>query len=461
MDSLCFLATTCCTVYLTRRESLSIEASLLRSLKDGTSRDSKERVCTVTPDNVPTARGHLRSEMRLQNLFHRATYILVRHASTVLVQKRSMLKDYCPGKLDPTPGGVVGFGESYDLNAMREIQEEMGIDISEGNPSNNSMNRMFTFSYQDSRVRVWGTFYEVEYNGSIEDLKLQEEEVDEVLSMTLEELEQRLHIKPDDFLPDSSYAIKLYFQRSTDLKVNRRLLREYSSGDLDNYGLRTKPKVIFFDCDDTLYFDGWKTANKLTANIEQWCIDKLGLAPGTAYGMYKQYGTALRGLLAEGYIENNAKAIDAFLEEVHDLPMHQLLEPDSELREILLKMDPTIPKYIFTASVSHHAERCIKALGIDDIFEDVVIDVKKCDLETKHSHRSFNAAMEIAGVNDPEACIFLDDSVKNIEAARKIGWRSVLVGKVGRDCGQPISTDHAELVIDRIHDIERVLPELF
>ena len=71
--------------------------------------------------------------------------------------------------------------------------------------------------------------------------------------------------------------------------------------------------------------------------------------------------------------------------------------------------------------------------------------------------------MKIAGVpkNEPESCIFLDDSRKNIEAAREIGWRSVLVGTVGRDCGTPISSDHAELEIDRIHDMPTALPELF
>jgi putative hydrolase of the HAD superfamily/pyrimidine and pyridine-specific 5'-nucleotidase len=69
--------------------------------------------------------------------------------------------------------------------------------------------------------------------------------------------------------------------------------------------------------------------------------------------------------------------------------------------------------------------------------------------------------MKIAGVEDPEACIFLDDSVRNMTAAREIGWRSVLVGRVGRDCGKPVSSDHAELEIDRIHQIASVLPELF
>lgn len=455
------------------------EKKLWTALQNGTSRDAGERICTVTADNVPTPTGHFRSEMRLQNLWHRATYILVLlqpkqgsggngnkktmslSEQFVLVQRRSRRKDYCPGKLDPTPGGVVGFGESFQENAEREVFEEMGIDVTQGNDKGNAMNRLFTFSYQDKKVRVWGDFYEVSYFGSVHDLKIQEEEVDEVLVLSMEELKTRILESPEDFMPDACHAMKLYFQRKEDMQVNRRLLKGYSSGDLDRYGLRPKPKVIFFDCDDCLYFDDWKTANKLTAKIEEWSVEKVGLPKGKAYQLYKEHGTALRGLLAEGHIDNDPEAIDGFLRDVHDIPIHELIKPDKKLREILLKMDPTIPKFIFTASVSHHAIRCLKALGIEDIFEDTVIDVKKCDLETKHSRHSFHAAMKIAQVDDPEACVFLDDSVTNIRAAREIGWRSVLVGKVGRDCGKPIFSENAELEVDRIHDIADVLPELF
>ncbi|KAG7361284.1 NUDIX family hydrolase [Nitzschia inconspicua] len=451
------------------------EQKLWTALQNGTSRDAGERVCTVTPDNIRTPSGHLRSEMRLQNLWHRATYILVlvkekgdnsklkeqQNQQSVLVQRRSQQKDYCPGKLDPTPGGVVGFGESYQENAEREVFEEMGVDVTQGNVDGNSMERLFTFSYQDHKVRVWGDFYQVSYYGSVKILTIQEEEVDEVLVLSMEELKTRIEESPDDFMPDACHAMKLYFQRKEDMQVKRRLLKGYSSGDLDRYNLRPKPKVIFFDCDDCLYFDNWKTAEKLTAKIEQWCVEKLGLPKGKAYELYKEHGTALRGLLAEGHIDDSPESIDGFLRDVHDIPIHDLIKPDKKLRELLLRMNPTIPKFIFTASVSHHAIRCLKALGIEDLFEDTVIDVKECDLETKHSRHSFKVAMDIAQVDDPEACIFLDDSVTNIRAAREIGWRSVLVGKVGRDCGKPIFSENAELEVERIYDIVEALPELF
>jgi putative hydrolase of the HAD superfamily/pyrimidine and pyridine-specific 5'-nucleotidase len=197
----------------------------------------------------------------------------------------------------------------------------------------------------------------------------------------------------------------------------------------------------------------------LTKKIDEWCVNR-GLKEGEAYELYKQHGTALRGLLAEGHIEECESAIDSFLKDVHDIPVHESLGKDNELRELLKRIDPSIPKYIFTASVRHHAERCLKALGIEDLFVDI-IDVKDCNLATKHSKVAFEAAMRKAGVEDPECCLFLDDNVKNIHAARSMGWRSILVGRIGRDCGKTITSEHAESEIDRIHDLQQVVPELF
>jgi putative hydrolase of the HAD superfamily/pyrimidine and pyridine-specific 5'-nucleotidase len=452
--------------YVAFHRPKSADEILRRALQEGTSRDAHERICTVDEHNVPTATGHTRAEMRLNNLWHRATYILVRHETDddpsddtmhLLVQRRSMQKDYYPGKLDPTPGGVVEFGETYLLNAIREIEEEMGIDVSEGSP--HTMTKMFDFPYKDDRVRVWGGFFEAVYRGSLDDLKIQEEEVDEVLRLSLGEVQEMTANDPDAWMPDALHALRLYLQYREDGVVKRRLLSGYSSGNLESYKLRPKPKVIFFDCDDCLYFDNWNVATQLTHKMNEWC-KKLGLADGEAYELYHKHGTTLRGLLTEGHMDHSDETIDEFLSHVHDIPISEMLEKDEELRAIIESMDPSIPKYIFTASVRHHAERCLTALGIDDLFVDI-IDIKQCDFNSKHSEHAFQKAMKIAGVEDPETCLFLDDSIKNIHAARQMGWRSVLVGRVGRDCGKQIESEHAEHEIDRIHDIPKVLPELF
>lgn len=459
MDALLFTTTAVCLV-IYRRIHQTGDDRLRQSLLAGTSLNAEERICIVDEANVPLPGGGRRADMRLYNLWHRATYILVQHQADhvgqhedtyVLVQRRSVLKDYCPGKLDPTPGGVVGVDESYELNATRELEEEMGIKC--------QVERLFCFPYEDDLVRVWGGFFKAVYHGALKDLKIQKEEVDEVMRISLQELKGWIDHKPEDFMPDACHAMRLFFQFDRDMKVNRRLLKGYSSSNLDAYDLRPAPRALFFDCDDCLYFDGWTLAKKLTAKIDEWCVNH-GLKPGQAYELYKQYGTALRGLLAEGYLDETEQAIDGFLRDVHDIGVDKLLKPDPELRRMLLQMDPAIPKYIFTASVAHHADRCLKALGIDDLFVGV-IDCKLCDFESKHSHHSFRAAMQIVGVEEPESCLFLDDNLRNIEAARQIGWRCVLVGRVGRDCGSRVSSEHAEHEIDRIHELPSVWSELF
>ena len=90
-----------------------------------------------------------------------------------------------------------------------------------------------------------------------------------------------------------------------------------------------------------------------------------------------------------------------------------------------------------------------------------VIDTRSCELETKHPRSSFEAAMRIAGVSDPAACVFCDDSVKNIVAAKQVGWRTVLIGLYDRDSGKPIHCDAADFHLSSLHGLRSVLPELF
>ena len=69
--------------------------------------------------------------------------------------------------------------------------------------------------------------------------------------------------------------------------------------------------------------------------------------------------------------------------------------------------------------------------------------------------------MRLAGVLDPKACVFCDDSVKNIIAAKAIGWRTVLVGLNDRDTGAKIVCHAADAHIGSLHQLRSVMPELF
>ncbi|HEU6447887.1 MAG TPA: NUDIX domain-containing protein [Verrucomicrobiae bacterium] len=74
-----------------------------------------------------------RSMVHAQGLLHRAVHVLVFNSrGEIFLQKRSMLKDRQPGVWDSSSSGHVDSGETYDETAVRELREEIGLDLSEG-----------------------------------------------------------------------------------------------------------------------------------------------------------------------------------------------------------------------------------------------------------------------------------------------------------------------------------------
>lgn len=147
-----------------------------------------------------------RAEMRKNRLIHRATYAFIKNSSGhFYVQKRSKYKDYCPLFFDPTPGGVVASGESYEETNRREVEEEMGIAAS------TPMEHLFTFYFEDNRIRCFGDAWELTYDG---ELKLQKEEVESVHMMTMEEIIRRADAG-ENFTPDSVHACREYLRHKS------------------------------------------------------------------------------------------------------------------------------------------------------------------------------------------------------------------------------------------------------
>ncbi len=70
-----------------------------------------------------------RDVIHRDGLWHRAVHILVlnKHGE-VFLQKRSVLKDVCPGLWDSSAAGHVDAGEEYEACAIRELGEELGLE---------------------------------------------------------------------------------------------------------------------------------------------------------------------------------------------------------------------------------------------------------------------------------------------------------------------------------------------
>ena len=71
-----------------------------------------------------------RSEIHRLKLKHRAVHVLVFDArGELFLQKRSMKKDCFPGAWDSSASGHLDSGESYDACAVRELREELGLEL--------------------------------------------------------------------------------------------------------------------------------------------------------------------------------------------------------------------------------------------------------------------------------------------------------------------------------------------
>ncbi len=139
---------------------------------------SQEIVMVVDGENRPVAELP-RHRMRSENLPHRATYIFVfDRAGRVLVQRRTAIKDMYPSYYDLAAGGVVAAGESYEENAEREAEEELGI-------RGTALEPKFDVYYEDERNRCFGRVFTCVHEGPF---TLQVEEVESVAFHTVEEI---------------------------------------------------------------------------------------------------------------------------------------------------------------------------------------------------------------------------------------------------------------------------------
>lgn len=175
-----------------------------------------EMVGLCTRESSELVGAATRAEVRERNLPHRLSFCLVLDSaeSHVLVQKRVAWKETYPSYFDPCPGGVMGPDESFEKNAIRELEEEMGIIVGSA-LSPEPVKPLFDFWFENDISRAWGRLFKVNFKGTIDDLKLQPEEVESVQWLDHEELARLLRIGP--VCPDSAVATKRWLDEYVQL----------------------------------------------------------------------------------------------------------------------------------------------------------------------------------------------------------------------------------------------------
>jgi 8-oxo-dGTP pyrophosphatase MutT (NUDIX family) len=133
-------------------------------------------------------------------LWHASTGVLVRSGDgeRVYLHQRSPEKLIFPGCYDCWAGGVLGPGETPDVAAARELDEELGV---RGVP----LTPIDRFGYDDDTLRYHVFLYEVRWDGP---LRHQPEEVVWGGWVTLQELRDVLADPGRPFAPDGRIGIE-------------------------------------------------------------------------------------------------------------------------------------------------------------------------------------------------------------------------------------------------------------
>lgn len=103
-----------------------------------------------------------RADMRARNLRHRSVGIVVRRPAdgALLAHRRADWKDVWPGRWDIAFGGVCAVGEADVDTAVRELAEEVGIDVDAG-----ALRELGRGTYEDDDVAALATIFEVDHDG--------------------------------------------------------------------------------------------------------------------------------------------------------------------------------------------------------------------------------------------------------------------------------------------------------
>jgi len=184
---------------------------------------------------------------------------------------------------------------------------------------------------------------------------------------------------------------------------------------------------LVFDLDDTLYPPGNGLWDEIGERINQYLIQYTGVDAAVVHDVrrqyYQKYGTTLGGLMAEV----PSVDVDVYLNYVHDVNPSRYIGPNPALDTMLSSLPQT--KVIFTNSDTTHSQRILTCLGIQRHFTNIV-DIRAMGFKNKPLPEAYEALFKTIGV-PANQCVFIEDSLRNLRAAKALGMTTLLVGGSG------------------------------
>ena len=208
--------------------------------------------------------------------------------------------------------------------------------------------------------------------------------------------------------------------------------------------------TIIFDVDDTLYdVSTGFTAHRNTDGAVSFMVEKLNFPTREAAQMlrdeyFERYHATAKGLQvaeAEGRLPPDApkfdpKELSHYWADNLNFSLLGTKESYDDVHSMLQSLkvvNPDVNLVAFSNGPRLYVLRALREMGLDIFFpDDKVYAVEDVLPHCKPEPAAFEKIFKELGGVRPEECIMIEDSMKNIRAAKKLGMNTVLVAGKGR-----------------------------
>jgi isopentenyldiphosphate isomerase len=152
---------------------------------------NKDELLFVVDENNNPVKPKPRHEAHSKGLWHRNSHVWIMNSKKeILCQKRSMKKDKKPGFWEAFFGGHLSPGEDHLSGAVKETKEELDLDVTE--------EKLIPFKVFKSRSgREFISIYLFFWDGKAEEIKFEDDEIDQVKWVPFGELKEILLVKKE------------------------------------------------------------------------------------------------------------------------------------------------------------------------------------------------------------------------------------------------------------------------
>jgi putative hydrolase of the HAD superfamily len=205
-------------------------------------------------------------------------------------------------------------------------------------------------------------------------------------------------------------------------------------------------KAVLFDLDNTLYPADCDLFSLIDVRINRYMQEVVAIPAADVDYLRKrywqEYGTTLKGLM-----HHHKVSPEDYLDYVHDIDVASRVRQDHLLRKTLRTLP--LRSYIFTNGSRCHADRVVRALGLDGVFTEI-FDIRIANYQPKPHIDPYERVLRHLGIEGKQ-CIMVEDQQQNLKTAKELGMRTVLVAPSDAE-----TASHVDARINRSAEIAQV-----